>query len=107
MRSIRKSPKADEDLDQLELERRQLDERIAQLQKLPKQLELELAEQQTTLPPPDTLGDRERRKRFEEQAARGEIRNERRAQGRSLLMLFLLLSATTAMILWIVALANG
>lgn len=104
---LRRKHDADEgEVEEIDLARRQLEEQIAELEALPKQLELEMLEQESTLPPPDTVADRARQRRFEEQAARGQIRNERRTQGRSLLLLFLLLGATAAMISWIVSLAN-
>lgn len=96
-----------EELDELELRRRELDDQIAELEVLPEQLELEMREREETLPPPEDLAERERQRHFEEQAARGQIRNERRTQGRSLLLMFLLLTATAAVISWIVRLANG
>lgn len=95
------------EVDELELQRRELDERIAELEVLPEQLELEMRESSQTLPPPDDIAERERQRHFEEQAARGQIRNERRTQGRSLLLMFLLLAATTAVISWIVRLATA
>ncbi len=95
------------EVDELELRRRQLEEQIAELEGMPEQLELEMLESERTMPPPDDLAERERQRHFEEQAARGQIRNERRTQGRSLLLMFLLLTATAAVISWIVRLANG
>lgn len=95
------------EVDELELRRREIDERIAELEGMPEQLELEMREREETLPPPEDLAERERQRHFEEQAARGQIRNERRTQGRSLLLMFLLLTATAAVISWIVRLANG
>lgn len=96
-----------EELDELELRSRELDNKIAELEVLPEQLELEIREREETLPPPEDLAERERQRHFEEQATRGEIRNERRTQGRSLLLMFLLLTATAAVISWIVRLAHG
>lgn len=95
------------EIDELELRKRQLEEQIAELQGVPEQIEMELLESNTTLPPPEDLEERQRQRHFEEQAARGQIRNERRTQGRSLLLMFLLLTATAAIISWIVRLANG
>ncbi len=96
----------DEQLDQLADASRELEEKIAELEALPSQLELELIERETTIPPPDDLVDRDRHRRFEEQAARGEIRNERRAQGRSLLLMFLMLGAIAAIVSWVIELAG-
>lgn len=95
-----------EAVDEIEEARRALEEKIAALEQLPKQLEMEMLEADRTMPPPDDIVDRQRQRDFEEKAARGQIRNERRTQGRSLLLMFLLLSATAAVISWIVTLAN-
>ena len=107
MPSSRKRTARPEELDELDVRRRELDEKIAELESVPEQLELEMMESERTLPPPDDLAERQRVAYFEEQAARGQVRNERRTQGRSLLLMFLLLTATTAMVFWIVRLANG
>jgi hypothetical protein len=84
----------------------ELEDKIAAAQAIPEQLELEIREKESTIPAPDDLVERERAKRFEEQATRGQVRNERRTQGKSLILLFLLLLATAALILWIVKLAG-
>ncbi|GAA5482256.1 hypothetical protein [Haloferula sargassicola] len=98
--------KSSDELDQLADASRELEEKIAELEALPSQLELELLERESTIPPPDDLIDRDRHRRFEEQAARGEIRNERRAQGRSLMLMFLMLGALAAVISWVIELAG-
>lgn len=101
----RHAPRDDDDgLDTLDEEQRKLDAKIEELKAIPKQLELEMIEQESTLPPPEDLEDRRRQREFAERAARGQVRNERRTQGRSLLLMFLLLAATAAMIAWVVAL---
>lgn len=94
-------------VDEIELQRRQIEEKIAELEAVPKQLELEIRESESTMPPPDDIAERERQRHFEEQAARGQVRNERRTQGRSLLLMFLLLAAIAAMVSWILRLANA
>ena len=102
----RSKPTADE-LDLFDLEARRVEEQIAELESLPEQVERERRERDATIPPPDHLAEMERLRRFEEQAARGEIRNERRTQGRSLALMVLLLTATLAVISWIVTLAGA
>ena len=92
----------DPELDEIRKAQRELEERIAQAQSVPEQIQLELEELESTIPAPDDLVERERARRFEEQATRGQVRNERRTQGRSLLLLFLLLAATAAVISYIV-----
>ena len=102
----RPSSTDDSELDEILKAQQKLEEQIAAAEAVPEQLELEIKEKEATIPAPDDLVERERTKRFEEQATRGQVRNERRTQGRSLLLLFLLLIATAAMISWIVKLAG-
>ncbi|MFM2242617.1 MAG: hypothetical protein RLZ97_1472 [Verrucomicrobiota bacterium] len=96
-----------DELDLFDQETRKLEEQIAELARLPEQVEQEKKERDSTIPPPDHLAELERRRRFDEQAARGEVRNERRAQGKSLVLMLLLLTATLAVLSWIVRLASA
>lgn len=81
-----------------ELER-QLDAERKAIQEMPKQLKQKQMEMSATLPPPDDLEFRARRKQFEERSASmGEVRNERNAQVRGL-WLTLLLGATLVSLL--------
>lgn len=106
MTKTRKARDADPELEPLDEAQRDLDVRIAALEALPQQLELEMIEQERTMPPPEDLEDRKRQRDFEEKAARGQVRNERRTQGRSLFLMFLLLAATAAMIAWVITLSQ-
>lgn len=75
---------------------------------LPKKLEREKQERDRTMPPLSDIGDRTRVKRYEtEIATRGAVRNLQRAQGRSLLLIFLLMAATAALIAWGLRLMQG
>ncbi|MEM1083727.1 MAG: hypothetical protein AAGI48_06355 [Verrucomicrobiota bacterium] len=103
---IRKSRPAGSETDSFDEAQREIDTRIEKLKALPQQLELEMQEQERTMPPPEDLEDRRRQRDFEEKAARGQIRNERRTQGRSLFLMFLLLGATAAMVAWVITLAQ-
>lgn len=103
---IRKPRSGDSELEPLDEAQREIDARIEALKALPQQLELEMKEEARTMPPPEDLVDRQRQREFEEKAARGQIRNERRTQGRSLFLMFLLLAATAAMIAWVITLAQ-
>jgi len=96
----------DQGLDEILKAQEDLDAKIAAAAAVPEQLELKMREKETTIPAPDDLAERERQRRFEDQATRGQVRNERRTQGRSLLLLLLLLLATAAMISWIVTLSG-
>ena len=102
----RQSSNDEPGIDEILLAQQELEEKIAAAQAVPKQLELEIQEKEAAIPAPDDLLECERTKRFEEQATRGQVRNERRTQGRSLFLLFLMLLATAAMISWIVKLAG-
>lgn len=102
-RSLADDP-ALEELRALEERERQLREQIANASAAPHKILLEAQEQAATLPPPDDLADRRRLREFEEKASRTQIRNERRTQGKSLLLLVLLLVATAWMVSWVVKL---
>lgn len=96
----------DADLDLFDEKQREIDARIAELEALPEQLELEMREQETTMPPPEDIEERRRQREFEERAARGQIRNERRTQGKSLILTVLLAAACAALISWVITLAG-
>jgi ferric-dicitrate binding protein FerR (iron transport regulator) len=100
-RSLADDPTMDE-LRALEEEERKLRERIQNASAAPEKILREAEEQAATLPPPDDLADRRRLREFEEKASRTQIRNERRTQGKSLLLLVLLLVATAMLVSWVV-----
>ncbi len=104
--SIRRKPASHQELDLFEEHQRKIEEQIAALQDLPKQLEEEERERARTLPPSDDILRRAKEREFEERAGRNQVRNERRSQGRSLLLLLLLLAATAATVGWVVSLVN-
>src|SRR5690606_31944020 len=56
----------DADLARLEEAEREIERRIAEVESLPERLRREAEERATTLPPPDDLIDRKRRRDFEE-----------------------------------------
>lgn len=93
------------DLDELEAIReieRELEAQIRNASAEPEKILREAQEQAVTLPPPDDLADRHRLRKFEQIASRGQVRNERRTQGRSLLLLLLLLTATALLAAWVI-----
>lgn len=92
------------ELKALEERKRALEEQIQNASAQPEKILREAQEQAATLPPPDDLADRRRLREFEEKASRTQIRNERRTQGRSLLLLVLLLAATGSLICWVIKL---
>jgi hypothetical protein len=93
------------DLEELEAIReieRRLEAQIRNASAEPEKILREAQEQAVTLPPPDDLADRHRLRKFEQVASRGQVRNERRTQGRSLLLLLLLLTATAMLAAWVI-----
>ncbi len=97
----------DADLARLEEAERELSRRIAEVESLPDRLRREAEERAATLPPPDDLADRRRRRDFETKVSRGQLRNERRAQRRSLLLTVLLLASIAGLISWVIRLAQS
>lgn len=98
------------DLDELrvlEERKRALEAQIQSISAEPEKILREAQEQADTLPPPDDLADRRRLREFEDVMSRKQIRNERRTQGRSLLLLLLLLTATALLASWVVKLFLG
>ncbi|QJE95090.1 hypothetical protein [Luteolibacter luteus] len=93
-----------EELRALEERKRALEEQIQSVSAQPEKILREAQEQMATLPPPDDLADRRRLREFEEKASRTQIRNERRTQGKSLLLLVLLLTATAFLVSWVIKL---
>jgi hypothetical protein len=72
----------------------------------PKRIAREKAERATTLPPPDDFKDRQREYRFNAALTRGQLRNERRSQTASLLLFILLVTATIALSMWMLRIAQ-
>lgn len=97
----------DPELAALAARERELLQRIAETAAEPERLRREAEERAATLPPPDDLADRRRRIDFENKASRGQIRNERRAQGRSLMLTIFLLAAIVSLVAWVFKLAQG
>jgi ferric-dicitrate binding protein FerR (iron transport regulator) len=93
-----------EELKALEERKRALEEQIQNASAQPEKILREAQELASTLPPPDDLADRRRLREFEEKASRTQIRNERRTQGKSLLLLVLLLIATAWLVSWVITL---
>ena len=97
----------DDDLALLEEKEREIARRIAEVEAMPARLRREAEERAATLPPPDDLADRKRQRDFEDKVSRGQVRNERRAQGRSLILTVLLIAAIAALAFWSIQLARG
>jgi hypothetical protein len=76
------------------------------LREAPQRMAAEKAERDSTIPPPDDLADRRRELRFYELVSRGQLRNERRAQAGSIVLLLLLVAATSALVMWVLQLTG-
>jgi hypothetical protein len=98
-----------EDLELNEL--RQREQQLLLLEKecakLPGKIAQEQAERERTMPPLAEIEDRVRRKAHENIVSRGEATNILRGQNRSILLIFLLLAATGALIWWGIKLMQG
>jgi len=98
-----------EDLELSEL--REAEQRLKALEKeiveLPKRLERERRERESTMPPLSDFADRVRLNHYEETVSRGEVTNVRRDQNRSLMLFFMLLIATASLIWWGLQLMQG
>lgn len=97
--------------DQELLEFRQRDQELQQRQKefadLPRKLAAEMIERERTMPPLAEIAEIKRRREHEETVSRGEAKNIIRNQRRSLVLIFLLLTATAALICWGLRLMQG
>ena len=65
------------------------------------------SERERTMPPLAEVEDRKRRLEHEATASRGAIENHKRAERRSLVMIFLLITATCSLVWWGVQIMNG
>lgn len=105
--SRRKPLKEDQELSELRLTEQQLLLRHKEFAEIPKKLALELKERECTMPPLAEIADRQLRIQHEAIVSRGQINNIRRDQNRSMLLLFLLMTATAALIWWGLKLMQG
>ncbi len=74
---------------------------------IPKRLELEMKERESTMPPLEEIEERRRRREHENTVSRGEAKNILRDQNRSLMLVFLLMTATAALVWWGLKLMKG
>jgi hypothetical protein len=92
--------KEDLELDQLRETEQQLLQREREFSENRRRLAQERIERECTMPPLEEIQARMERKRHEDIASRREVKNERRAQTRSLMMLLLLITATCTLVWW-------
>lgn len=99
--------KEDEELVRIRESEQQLRLREKEAAELPRRLEMERKERECTMPPLPEVMDRAALRRHEDNVTRGVVVNFRRDQNRSLMLLFLLLAATAALICWGLKLMQG
>jgi hypothetical protein len=96
----RSSSDVDPDLLALSEEQARLEASIAATLAEPDRLKRQLEEINATLPPTDDFLERQRLRVFDELASRGKVRNERKSQRRSLMLLVLLVAASACLVAW-------
>jgi adenylosuccinate lyase len=95
------------ELDALRDAEQQLLLRQQEFAEIPKKLAQELKERECTMPPLAEIEDRRRRIEHDQIVSRGQVSNILRDQGRSVLLLVLLLAATASLIWWGLKLMQG
>ena len=95
------------ELDALRETEQQLLLRQQEYAEIPRKLAQELKERECTMPPLAEIEDRRRRIEHDQIVSRGQVSNILRDQGRSVLLLVLLLAATGSLILWGLKLMQG
>ncbi len=95
------------ELDALRETEQQLLLRQLEFAEIPKKIAQEIKDRECTMPPLPEIEDRRRRREHDEIVSRGQMTNILRTQGRSLLLLVLLLTATAALIWWGLKLMQG
>lgn len=95
-------------LEEINRQTEELARKQREIAALPKKLERERRELETTLPPMPDIAERERVRRYEEEnASRREARNRQITQNRSIALFFLLCACTAALIAWGLHLMRG
>jgi hypothetical protein len=95
------------ELDEVLVKQQELENRLKAYERSQKEIERSRAERECTIPPLDEIGERMRRLEHEQTVSRGEVANIRRDQNQGLLLLFLLLTATAALVWWGLRLMQG
>jgi hypothetical protein len=103
----RKRLQEDPELSELRLTEQQLLLRQKECAEIPKKLALELRERECTMPPLPEIEERKQRREHEEIVSRNQVKNILRDQNRSLMLLFLLITATAALVWWGLELMQG
>lgn len=95
------------ELDDLLMQQQELQNRMREFERSQREIERTRAENEATIPPLMEIMERERARQHEQMVSRGEVANVRRDQNQGLLLLFLLLAATSALIWWGLQLMRG
>ena len=95
------------ELDEVLMKQQELQNRMREFERSQREIERTRAENEATIPPLMDIIEREQIRLHEKQVTRGEIANVRRDQNQGLLLLFLLLAATSALIWWGLQLMRG
>ena len=95
------------ELDAIRETEEQLRRRAQEYAQIPKKLAQELKERECTMPPLAEIEDRRRQIEHDQIVSRGQVSNILRDQGRSFLLLVLLLAATATLIWWGITLMRG
>lgn len=99
--------KEDLELRQLRQQDQDLSRRQQECAAIPKKLAQELKDRECTMPPLAEIAERTRSKEHDLIVSRGEVANILRDQTRSVVLTFLLLTATGSLIWWGIKLMQG
>jgi hypothetical protein len=99
--------KEEMELDQIRESEQQLAKRARESAEHRRRLAEERSERETTMPPLEEIQVRMLRKQHEQIVSRGEVKNERRTQNHSILLLLLLVTATCTLVWWGMKLMQG
>ncbi|MFT3991460.1 MAG: hypothetical protein QM680_08610 [Luteolibacter sp.] len=99
--------KEDAELQELLKEQALLEAQAREIADRPRRIEMEKRERESTIPPLTDIDERARQKKYEEIVTRREVVNVRRDQGRSVMLLCMLLMATASLIWWGLRLMEG
>jgi prefoldin subunit 5 len=95
------------ELDEVLNKQLELQSKMKEFERSQREIERTRAESERTIPPLREITERERWRQHEQLVSRGEIANVRRDQNQGLLLLFLLITATSTLIWWGLRLMQG
>jgi prefoldin subunit 5 len=95
------------ELDEVLTKQQELQNRLKEFERNQREIERTRAENERTIPPLSEITEREKWRQHEQLVSRGEVANVRRDQNQGLLLLFLLITATCALVWWGLRLMQG